>query len=82
MAPHGGRRGADYRSVAAGIADAALHAGTAAAQSSDDVVKIGMLRDQSDLYADSTGRAVVGTGDKSWFSITADYDFGQALENV
>lgn len=68
--------------MVAGIADAALHAGTAAAQSSDDVIKIGMLKDRSGLNADSTGRAMVGTGGKSWFSITADCAFSHALDNV
>ena len=35
-----------------------------------------------DTYASSnaTAKAVVGLGDKSWFFLTADYAFGQALE--
>ncbi|WP_451984628.1 ABC transporter substrate-binding protein [Azospirillum endophyticum] len=36
-----------------------------------------------DTYALAVGttRAVVGTGDKTWFALTADYAFGQAMES-
>ncbi|QCG95051.1 ABC transporter substrate-binding protein [Azospirillum sp. TSA2s] len=36
-----------------------------------------------DTYALAVGttRAVVGAGDKTWFALTADYAFGQAMEN-
>ncbi|MBK1842204.1 ABC transporter substrate-binding protein [Azospirillum sp. YIM B02556] len=36
-----------------------------------------------DTYALAVGttRAVVGSGDKTWFALTADYAFGQAMEN-
>src|SRR5919199_5089975 len=102
-----------------------LAMGTAHAQVSDGVIKIGVLNDQSSLYADlagqgstvaarmaveefgaatsdltgkacspntihwtydtwmlahGTGSAIVGTGKKSWFFLTADYAFGHALE--
>src|SRR5216683_5404527 len=41
--------------VAAGLA-LAVSGGTASAQISDDVVKIGVLTDMSSLYADATGK--------------------------
>ena len=44
-----------FAAVAAGLAFAAT-GGTAQAQISDDVVKIGVLTDMSSLYADATGK--------------------------
>src|SRR5947207_2409863 len=66
-----------------GVAAAVVMAmGAAHAQISDGVIKIGVLNDQSSLYADISGQgsAIVGTGKKTWFFLTADYAFGHALE--
>ena len=47
--------------LAAGLV-AAMCGGTANAQISDDVVKIGVLTDMSSLYSDATGKGSAGGG--------------------
>src|SRR5436853_72511 len=68
----------------AGVIAAVLAAWTAPAwaQLSNDSVKVGVATDLSSLYADTngTGSAVVKSGGKEWFFLTADYAFGYALQ--
>jgi len=64
------------RSVIAGVSAALLLAGTAQAQLSDGVIKIGVMNDQSGLYADLTGQGSV------WAARKAIEDFGAAAKGL